>query len=256
MFLLLHLVGCDRLEAAGQVVDGLGDTTVAQGIFLGADLPFGLELPEDSGIYTSFCKVFLAEVTDANDVADSPVSEAEVQFVSAETGKLDFNETDPGEYRLYSQDGLSYEPGQTARVQFTLGNGTGTLSVTAPESPKFDLDDAGMAHEAQRVQITSGSFANLVVAVYDLDRSKLTWDNLPDDFESGVELNDEDGEVLTELVIPGEAFPRGSAYLVGVAGLEIGDAEAFEGVNQALSAFGAGRMTFRAIEIEGTGGPP
>lgn len=238
------------------MVDGLGDTTVAQAIFLGADLPFGLELPEESGIYTSFCKVFLAEVTDASDVANAPVSDADVQFISPETGKLDFAETNPGEYRLYSQDGLSYDPGQDARVHFTLGNTTGNLSVTAPESPEFELEDTGVAHEAQRVRITSGSFANLVVAVYDLDRSKLTWDNLPDDFESGVDLNDEEGDELEELVIPGEAFPRGSAYLVGVAGLEIGDPEAFEGVNQALSAFGAGRMTFHGIEIEGAGGRP
>ncbi|GDX82416.1 hypothetical protein LBMAG42_42270 [Deltaproteobacteria bacterium] len=256
MLALILLTGCDRLDAAGDVVDGLGDTTVVQGIFLGAEIPFGIELPDDAGIYTSFCKVFLAQVSDANDVTDAPVSGADVAFVSQETGKLGFDETDDGEYRLYSQDGLVYEPGQTAKLQFSLGNETGSLSVTAPEAPEFDLDNEGTSQEAQKVKVTSGRFQNLVVAVYDLDRDKLTWDNLPDDFESGVELNDEDAEPIDELIVPGEAFPRGSTYLVGVGGLEVGDATEFEGVNQALSAFGAGRMTLHMIEITGANAKP
>lgn len=249
--LLALLVGCDRLEAASNVVDGLGDTTVAQGIFLGADIPALVQLPEDADFYTAFCKVFLAEVQDASQLADSPVSGADVRFTSAATGRLALDEEGPGEYRVYSYDGLSYEPGQAANVSFEVGGESGHLRVQAPEAPGFTVPDRHTAHDDLLVPVTEGEFPHMVAAVYDVDHDILTWDSLPDDVEEAYELNTADDEVVTEVRIPGDAFLRGSTYLVGLAGLQVADPDEFEGVNRALSTFAAGQLGLRLLSVEG-----
>ncbi len=256
MWLLLAflLPGCEKLDAASNVVDGLGDTTVAQGIFLGADIPPFVTLPDDADFYSALCKVFLAEVQDASDLGESPVSGADVRFTSSETGRIEFSEEGPGEYRVYSFDGLSYEPGQTANVSFDIAGETGVLSVKAPGAPEFELPESHSARKPMTLELDKGEFEHVVAAVYDIDHDILTWDSLPADVEEAYALNTEDAEVVTEVEIPGEAFVRGSNYLVGVAGLEVADSEGFEGVNRALSTFAAGQFELGVIQVEGTGG--
>ena len=249
MILSLFRLGCDRLDAAGNVVDGLADTTVAQALFLGADIPFGISLPDDSGIYTSAAKVFLAEVTDASDVTNSPVTGADVSFLASGTGKLDFDEEAEGEYRLFSQDGLEYTPGELAHVSFSNGTETGEMVVRCPEAPEFETPENPKANEPMHVEITKGEFANVVAAVYDVDHDKLEWDNLPDDFTSATELNPEDADPITFVDIPAEAFKRKSHYIIGVGGLVTGDPDDFSGTNVALSAFAAGRLAIQYVEV-------
>lgn len=249
LVLLVTLFGCERLDSAASLVDGLGDTTVAQAIFLGADLPPTLEMDEDSGLYSAFCKVFLAEVTDTSDLANTPVSGAEVNFLSSETGKLTVEETAAGEYRLYSFDGLVYEAGQAATLQFQVGGEEGNLSVEAPDAPDFTLPSEAVARHGLVVDITAGEFTNVIGAVFDVDRGKLVWDSLPDDVLATAELNGPDDPVIREFAIPAEAFPRGSTYVVGLAGLELGEVEAASGVNRALSTFAAGQLGLRLITV-------
>ncbi len=253
----LTLSGCDRLASAGDVVDGLGDTTVVQAVFLGADIPSFVELPQDSEFYTAFCKVFLAEVTDVSDFTNAPVSGAEVRFTSSETGRLVLNEDEPGAYQIYSYDGLSYTPGQTATVSFDASGGTGELRVEAPVAPTFSVPLGPRAHEPMTLTVTEGEFPHLVAVVYDLDHDQLSYDSLPDDVEAAYELNSADGEPVTTVVIPGEAFKRKSTYIIGLAGLEVGNAQAFEGVNEALSTFAAGQLGLQVVAVDGAvdGGP-
>lgn len=248
-WLFLTLVGCEKLDSAASLVDGLGDTTVAQAIFLGAELPATLEMDEESGLYSAFCKVFLAEVTDTSDLTNNPVSDAEVSFVSSETGKLPVEQTADGEYRLYSYDGLVYEPGQDATVQFAVGGEEGSLNVEAPTSPEFTLPTEAVARHGLVVDITEGEFTNVVGAVFDVDRGKLVWDSLPDDVLATAELNGPDDPVIREFAIPAEAFPRGSTYVVGLAGLAIGEVDEVSGVNRALSTFAAGQLGLRLISV-------
>ena len=255
VFLLLALSACDRLDAATGVVDDLGDTTVAQAIYLGADLPPGVTLPEDSGIYTSLCKVFLAEVADASDVSDAPVSGAKVSFLAGNTGKLPFAEDDDGEYLLYSTDGLEYTPGQDAVVRFEVAGEAGELHIKAPEAPSFTVSDGLRAHEPAQITVTEGRFPNLVAMVYDLDHDVQSWDNVPDDVETSAELNPADSEPITTLAIPGEAFLRASTYVIGVAGLNTAAAEDMTGVNGAMSAFAAGQLAIQVVSVDAAVGP-
>ncbi|MBM4391876.1 MAG: hypothetical protein FJ090_12205 [Deltaproteobacteria bacterium] len=247
MLVLLSFLACDRLEKAGETVDSFGDTTVAQGLLLGADFPDGLTLPPESKMYSAACKVFLAEVTDTEDVSDAPVSGAEVAYVDPGEGSLEFQEEDAGEYLLYSMDGLSYDPGGEAVVRFEVAGESGELRVEMPEAPEVEVPSSMTAGDNVRVRVTQGRFANLVLAVYDVDHEKLTWDNLPDDVGSTYELNASD-EVVDELVIPGEAFKREALYVVGVGGLVTADPDTLDGVNRSLSTFAAAQMSLHIVE--------
>ena len=249
MLLLLSFVACDRLQNAGETVDSFGDTTVAQGLLLGADFPDGLTLPPESEMYSAACKVFLAEVTDTEDITDAPVSGADVSYVEAGEGTLDFEEEDTGEYMLYSMDGLSYQPGEEAVIRFAVAGEEGELRVDMPDSPEVDMPSQIDTEEAVRITVTQGRFANLVVAVYDYDHEKLTWDNLPDDVGSTYDLNASD-EVVDEMIIPGEAFKRDATYVVGVGGLVTADPDTLEGVNRSLSTFAAARMSLHLVVAE------
>lgn len=250
MVVLFALIGCDKLASAGEVVDGLGDTTVAQGLFLGAELPPFVELPDDAEIYTALCKVFLAEVSDASELADAPVSGAQVRFTSPASGGLAFEEAGPGEYRLTSQDGLAYEPGESANVLVDVGGEEGTLRVHQPRAPEFEVPESHTAHDPLRVKLEDSEFVHVVAAVYDIDHDNVTWDNLPADVEAAFELNAEADEVVEVLTIPAEAFARKSTYLVGVAGLEVGDTDEFTGVNRSLSTFAAGQLGLRTLVVQ------
>jgi hypothetical protein len=246
------LVGCDRLAAAGDLLDGYGDNTVIQGLFLGADVPGNISIPPESGIYTAACKVFLAQVDDASSFEDSPLAGAEVKFDSDPTGLLPFEEDgeEDGKYLLTSLEDLAYEPGELATIRFNTGGDDGQVQVRAPEAPEVEVPNNPKAGEPLRVKVTEGDFANVVAAVYDYDHEKLVWDNLPDDVGSAYDLNEQGvDDPIRELVIPGDAVKRPATYIIGVGGLQVADSSGFEGANTAYSTFAAARLAIRFVVI-------
>lgn len=246
---LLLLVGCDRLK----VVDELTDPVVAQGICMGVEIPEAyadeLEGSEDFP-YAAVCNVFLAAVSDPSELEDAPVTGANIRLLSEASGALTFREVEdsPGKYTVDSSDGLRYTAGDELVVTFEHGGDDGRLSVRLPEAPVYDFPGSISREEAVRVDLSRYAFANAVGAAYDLDRSKLWWDNLPEAVDETYAFTNAEGPVEA-LVIPGEAFPRVGAYVVGVAGVAIADPVGFEGVNTTLSAFVAGRLALRATVV-------
>src|SRR5688572_21577978 len=97
---IVLLTACDRLQTAGETVEGSTSPVVAQGIYLGLELPDGVDLSEAEELsYTALCDVFLAEVTD-DDLADAPLEGAAIGFRSAANGELAFTDAGEGKYTL------------------------------------------------------------------------------------------------------------------------------------------------------------
>ena len=251
-FPLLFLTGCDRLLLAADLIQGYGDTTVVQGLFLGADIPDQTPIPPESGIYTAACKVFLAEVDDASSIAGAPLGGVDLKFESDQgtTVHFDEDEEEEGKYLVTSLGGLDYTPGEEAIVSFESGGQAGEVRVRAPSPPEVEVPVNHTAHTDMRIQITSGDFSNIVGAAYDLDHNVFAWDNLPDDVSAAYELN-QDGvdDPVSTLVIPGDAFQRPARYVVGVGGLKLADPDDFVGVNTALSTFAAAEMSMHLVFV-------
>lgn len=237
---------------AGDLINGYGDTTVVQGLYLGAEIPDGIEIPPETGIYTAACKMFLAQVADPSAFDGSPLTGAELLFTSESTRLLDLKEDgeEPGKYEVTSLEGLRYEDGDIAVVKFDADGHEGEVRVKAPRTPDVDVPLSHTSQEDLRIQINSEEFSNIVGAAYDLDHGILTWDNLPDDVSSAYELN-QDGvdDPVQVLVIPGDAFKRPARFVVAVGGLLLADSDDFEGANTAISTFAAAKMSMHLVIV-------
>lgn len=245
--LLLTLLGCDRLAVIERLLEERANPLVAQGVYLGLDVPPGVEFEESDDLHVAACSVFLASVTDPSQLEDSPVSGAELHFRSGENGILSLGEVEQGKYVVTSVDELVYAPGEEARVSFAIEDEEGSMVVDAPEAPDVDVPAEHRAFESLSVSVPD-TYDGIVAAVYDLDRSKLTWDSLPEAVDEVYEFTHSD-EPVHEVDIPGDAFRRKGTYIVGVAGMTVAGTDGFEGVNTSLSAFIAGRLSIHAVSV-------
>ncbi len=250
LFLAVLLPGCDRLAAAGQLLEDRSNPLVAQGLYLGMDLPEGVDFEDNDDLHTSACEVFLADVADPSQIENSPVSGAKIHFRSPSNGNLALSEESDsdGKYLVYSGDGLEYAPGEDARVTFTVDGAEGMMHVATPDAPDITLDSEHKALTPMILDLTDYDYQQIVAAVYDLQRSKLTWDNLPEEVGEIYDFTHTD-EPVRRLEIPKDAFQRKGNYIVGVAGMEIAGSEEMDGINTSLSAFIAGRMSIHAVSV-------
>jgi hypothetical protein len=246
---LVLLAGCERLQNAGETVEGSVSPVVAQGLFLGLEVPEGVDLSDaDELAYSALCEVFLAEVTDADDLADAPIEGGDIAFRSESTGGLAFVDEGEGKYTLDSTAGLVYEVGERASIALTVGETEGRLVVEAPDAPDVEVPDEVTMMTGMEIDLSDYAFENAIAAAYDLTRGKMTWDNLPDGVDETYTFTHPEGTV-DRVEVPSDAFLRKGTYVVGVAGMEIADASEFEGVNTQLSAFMAGRIALHLVQV-------
>ncbi|MFZ5481072.1 MAG: hypothetical protein ACOZNI_30195 [Myxococcota bacterium] len=246
---LVLLAGCDRLQQAGETVEGSTSPLVAQGIFLGLDAPEGVDLSDAEELgYTALCSVFLAEVTDAGDITDAPIEGGEIALRSPANGALEFEDEGEGKYTLDSSRGLVYEVGETAVISLAVDDDEGKLVVETPEAPDVDVPEEVKMQTGMVVDLSDYAYENALAAVYDLTRGRMTWDSLPDGVDQTYEFTHPE-EPADQIVIPAEAFLRKGNHVVGVAGMEIADVGAFEGVNTQLSALMAGRVALHLVVV-------
>jgi hypothetical protein len=241
------LSGCGRLDA----VSDLADPVVAQGLYLGLDVPesYQDDLAEAEDFqFAALCNVFLAYVADPSELADAPVEGATLTLRSPANGSLTFRDEGAGKYALDSSDGLVYEVGDTPIITFTIDGAEARLEVLAPEAPDFELPGSFERENSLDIDLSEYGYQNAVAAVYDVDRGRMTWDNLPEGVDEVYTFTHTEASVES-LEIPAEAFLRKSTYVVGVAGMEVADPRSFEGVNTSISAFLAGRLAVGLVVV-------
>lgn len=238
--------GCDRLKAT----EDLTSPVVAQGLFLGLNLPDGMDIEgSDLLAYTAACTVFLAYVSDPQALADSPVEGAGVQFASATNGSLPFSDEGSGKYLVTAQDGLVYEPGDLASVSVNIDGDDAKVGVETPDAPEFSLPTDGPylpALQPVTIDLTGQDYDNLIIAVYDVQKSELVYDNLPTSVNETYQYTHQTEATLTA-EIPGDVFRGQGSFLIGVAGMQLANPDTFSGANQALSAFMAGQFSLTYV---------
>ncbi len=243
------LCACGRLEAAGNAVDDVTSPVVAQGVLLGLEVPDGVDLSDAEGFSsTALCRLFLAYVADPGELAEAPVAGADAVFRSDGSGSLDFRDLGEGAYELDAGDGLAYSPESTATVTIDVDGDEGRMRVAMPDTADVDMPGSVQRQSDFRIDVGGGPWANVAVAVYDLDRSRLTWDNVPTGVDEVYAFTHAEGPI-DRVTVPAEAVARQGTYVVGVAGMAIADVDDFEGVNTSLSAFIAGRASVELLVV-------
>jgi hypothetical protein len=243
------LSGCGRLKAAGDAVDEVTSPFVAQGVLLGLDLPEGVDLSDAEGFgSTALCRLLIAYVADPGELDEAPVDGASAFFRSDATGSLAFRASGDGAYELDADDGLVYDPESTAALGFDVDGSAGRMSVALPEAAELDMPGSIVRQTDLLVELDGGPWANVAAAVYDLDRGRLTWDNLPTGADEVYAFTHAEARA-DRIVLPAEAFARQGTYVVGVAGMAVADEGNLEGVNTSLSAFIAGRAAVELLVV-------
>lgn len=243
----LPLTGCGRIGTVLDVIDELVSPTVADGLYVGVELPDGVDFGFSDDFAVSACEVFLASVDDPAAFDDAPVEGAKLKFRSDENSGVTFDEQGEGKYRATSMTGLRYVPNDLAMVDFEGDGGSGTISVLPPDAPDATVPGTATANKGFEVE-TDVAYENLLVAVYNVDDGTITYSNLPESVEDIYAYTHPEGPIST-LDVPGEAIARKGTYVVGVAGMELADPDDFESVNVSLSAFMAGRFEVHLMSV-------
>ncbi|MSP55087.1 MAG: hypothetical protein EXR69_05715 [Myxococcales bacterium] len=239
--------GCGRLDDISQLIS----PAVAQGIFVGLDLPEGTDLSgsgSDLLQYSAACSVFLAYIADPSELDTSPVEGANVTFRSAQNpGSFPLADQGEGKYLATAESGIDYASGDEAVVTTQIDGSDVRIEVETPDAPDVDVPTTLPAQGGFTVDLAGQGYDNVLVAVYDVNRGKLTYDNLPDDIVETYEYTH--GEQAESVDVYDGAFLREGTYVVGIAGMRTSDPNTFTGVSQSLSAFMAGQFTLRFVQV-------
>jgi len=249
--MLLLLTSCilleDEINDITDEIEGLTNPLVVQSAFLGVAEPdagddidlSGTEFEKGSGI-----TVFLADAASIDEMDEAPVSGAGVKLRIGDTPIYDLIEAeDDGRYTLTGEDGLEYEATADAVLTMGISGSQSSMSTVLPPPPDLDFEPQGSTGEALAINLAGTEYDQVLAVVID-GEGEVTWSNQPEDIRAWYEFaNEEDGGQSFE--IPGEAFKRDGAYLVGVAGLVRADDASFENMNTALSSLLAGQILFQ-----------
>ena len=247
MFLFASLLGCAQLDQAKDVVDGLTNPLIFEGVALGV-APVADDRVDLSGTdfdQSAAALITLADAADVADIANAPVTGADVSIVSDSGGRVHFADAGDGTYTADSEDGLTYDPGAPATVSMTAGGEESSVTLTLPPAPDPGLPANAPPNQPLAVNLNGQGFDNVLVVVLDGATGAVTYDNRPDSIQDLYDLTHGEGELAVQ--IPGGAIPDESVYLVGVAGLVNADASQIENANTALSAMMAGRLAFSVV---------
>jgi hypothetical protein len=245
---LLPLVGCGKIEEIQDVIDGLTNPLVSESLLIGV-LPPDSDQIDLSG--TPFedgtaLEVFLADAASLDDLEQSPLDGAVVTVKSPGNGTLELVAGGNGVYSLNGTQGLEYEAGLDFILTATLSDVAHRVAVTAPHAPDLDLAAQHPVGEPLLIDLSEYDYDNVLVVVFDAQSGEVSYTNRPEDIVEVYEYTHGEGQEDRH-EIPGSAFPRASAYAVGVAGMRNATEDDFESMNTALSSCLMGQMRFWAV---------
>lgn len=239
--LALLLSGCDLLADLA----GATNPTVMEAMLIGVEPPdsdlvdlTGTEFEGGTG-----ATVLLADATQADDLEEAPIEGARVDI---QIGGRWYNLRDDADGKYIVDEGISYPAGEEVTVRIRDGEERGA-SVRAPESLDLEIVESHSVRSPLVVRAETAGLDTIAVVVMEVESGEILYDNRPATIEEVYALTHGDGSLAVE--VPGTAFPRPGAYVIGVAGLAISEAEGLENVNTTISAFAAGTIRFWPVYV-------
>lgn len=244
--LLALLTGCTDFALLQSALDDFTNPLVAQAFYVGVDpLPAGLDLGENPWALGSTARVLLADASALSDLADAPVTDAEVVIESADD-VVPLNSEGEGSWVADGTDGLTWRPEAEAVLAIRRDEDS-RIALTTPHSPVVQLPTIHEHGIDLDLDLGDQEFDNLLVTVVRLSDGATVYDSTPVDIMEIYRLTHSSSSLTAS--VPGSAFTEPGPYAVGVAGLVNADPDDYEGVNLALSALTAGAMVFVPVQV-------
>lgn len=248
---LTFFIGCEQIGNIKNTVDGLTNPMVSQSLLLGVAEPdsedidlSGTDFDKGAGL-----NVFLADASSVDDLEEAPVSGADVRIRIGDAAAVDVGEGADGAYSATGDDGLSYSGGADAVLTLDYGDETSQSSVSLPQAPDVTVPTSHAAGQPMTLDLSDGSYDAVLAVVLNVTSGQVTWQNRPETVREVYDFTHGTSGAVTELTIPGSAFPSGCACAVGVAGMRNASSDEFVNQNTALSAFSAGKLKLYPVAV-------
>jgi len=245
MPLLLLLAGCDLFDDLA----GFTNPVVMEAMLVGVETP-SIEVLDLAG--TEFeggtaATVLLADATRYEELAEAPIEGAKVEISFDGQGWRSFRDDADGKYLI--EEGLTYVPGAEikVRVRGATDDEERGAFLRAPEPVDVSVPEIHPPGEPLVLRTDAAGVDTLAVVVLEAATGVVVFDNRPKTIEDVYALTH--GQGATAVEVPGVVFGRPGAYVIGVAGLAVTEADGLENVNTTLSALAAGTIRFRALEV-------
>ncbi|MCO4743325.1 MAG: hypothetical protein KC912_00965 [Proteobacteria bacterium] len=249
LLLVLPLAGCELFQNGTDIVGGLLNPLVAEGMMI-------TTVPPDAGVGDSgiggfdlssagidegvTLTLFLADAANVTQIDQAPVAGASVSLHGS-----DVTDAGAGLYTL-AGGGLTYEAESTWNLDIAVEGTSASAALHLPVEPTFTLP-ALAANTAIDIDLTGQGFDSALVIVMEAGGA-VTYSNQPEGIREFYEFT-HGGEAVTVVEVPGEAFPNNGFYAVGVAGLTHTVAEDLTEMNTALTSIMAGKMVFETASV-------
>lgn len=245
------LAGCEQLDNIKNTVDGLTNPMVSQSLLLGVAEPESGDI-DLSG--TDFDKgaalnVFLADASSVDDLEEAPIAGADVRVRVGDAAAVNLGEQEDGAYLASGDDGLEYSAGADAVITVEYGDEVFQSTLTLPPAAQATLPETHQAGQDLTVDLSEGDYDSVLAVVLNVTSGNVTWQNRPETVREVYEFTHGSDAGVTELTIPGSAFPSGCACAVGIAGMRATDSDGFVNQNTALSSFVAGQLKFYPVLV-------
>ena len=257
-FCLVGLVGCDGIADIQESIDGFTNTTAIEAIVLGVVPPESDVLPDDIADVMGAGTSFKALVVDADAVAAMetaiPIDNASVWVEGAPMGTVAAYSLLEGLYTLEPGMGLEYAAGETWNIGVMVpgADNAGQVKITLPEATEFSLPETSPVGASMVLDLSGQGFNWAFVVVTNVVSGEVTYTN-ENEVSSVVDIYEvTHGEsTISNVTIPGVAFPVPGVYAVGVAGMVHQGESAASNVNTLLSGAIAGQMRIEVITLGG-----
>lgn len=250
----LALVGCRPITDVGDKIIGLTNPVLVGGIVLGSAPPADprLRLALQEAGFTGFteARLVVADALEFQDIDQALIPTAEVTLTAEGEAPVAFLPDDAGWFAPERGQFLSYSPGRTLRVEAILPDrvNPGTIEVPLPDVATIDVAAVRPAGRDLPVDLSGQAFDYAFAAVYDLDGNEV-FSNAPSTNDDILDFVLPAEEPVEEVTVPGDVFAAEDIYIVGIAGLKRAPPENIEGLNEALTAVLAGRLSLFPVIV-------
>lgn len=234
------MTGCKLFGTLQEAVELLENPITMQGIYVGLDVPLGLDTAGTALESGAQAQAWVQETsTDGVNTATG----AKVSLVSDRAGSVKLSEEE-GYWSANGDDGLEFVEADDVRLIVDVGGVRSSIRMSTPFGAVVDIPENHTAGNSIRVDMTEQGFDNGGVVVANLFTGEEVWRS-----EYNVEEPVDPDNLLID--IDGTIFLPDQLYAVGALGLVASEEEDLQDLNKIGSGMLSGLMMLHTVSTFG-----